>query len=392
MMTLTSCLPRMVLAACLCTTPAFAQPASPPTFETPARQAMIVEKTTGAILFQKAPDAPFPPASLAKLMTMEIVFDALAKGELTLDTTFRVSENAWRIGGAPSRTSTMFAAVRSEVPVSALVQGVIVQAANDAAIILAEGMAGTEESFAARMNERAGALGLTGSRFVNATGLPAEGQVVTVRDLPRLARHIETTYPDLYRTYAQGEFEWNGILQRNRNPLLPLEVGATGMATGYTEAAGYSLVGVASDAQTTTFLALGGLASAEERALEARRLLVWSRESFDRRTLFATGDVVALAQVFGGTAPNVRLVVGEELVAFTPKDRPGSVKASVVYEGPLDAPVAKGQAVGRIDVLVDGEVSVSHTLLAADDVSVGTFAARAFGAVQELAFGWIRAL
>lgn len=387
-----SCLSRALLAVCTAATPALAQPKSPQAFETTALQAMIVEKNTGAILFQKAPDAAFPPASLAKLMTMEIVFDALARGELKPETTFRVSENAWRTGGAPSRTSTMFAAVRSEVPVSALIQGVIVQAANDAAIVLAEGMAGTEESFAVRMNERAAALGLTGSRFVNATGLPAEGQVVTVQDLSRLARHIETTYPDLYRIYAQGEFEWNGILQRNRNPLLPLNIGATGMATGFTENSGYSLVGVASDAQTTIFLALGGMASAEERAREARRLLLWSRESFDRRALFAAGDVVASAQVFGGVAPNVRLVLGEELVAFAPKDRPGAVRASVVYDGPIDAPVTKGQAVGRIDVLVDGEVSISRVLLAADDVAVGTFSNRAFGAVQELAFGWIRSL
>ena len=360
--------------------------------ETSALQAIIVDGETGAVLFEKDADQTFPPASLAKLMTMELVFKALAEGTITPRTEYPVSEFSWRTGGAPSGTSTMFAEVRSSVPVDALMQGVIVQAANDAAIILAEGMEGTEAPFAQAMNIRAAELGLTSSRFVNATGLPAEGQVVTVRDLAKLARHIEATYPQQYRLYAQPEFEWNEILQRNRNPLLRLDIGATGMATGFTEASGYSLVGVTDQEGQKLFIALGGLESEAARAEESGRLLAWASEAFDRRTLFSAGETIGSALVYGGTRSEVPLVTDRELAAHVPKEAPESVKAVLIYDGPLRAPVAKGDRVGRIEVQLDGRTSVSHDLFAADDVPQGNFSSRAIGAVQELAFGWIRAL
>jgi len=203
-------------------------------YETRADTAFLIDAETGTILFSKEPDKLIPPASLAKLMTMEVVFHALKTGRLTLDDTFLVSENAWRTGGAMSGGSTMFAELGSSIRLEDLIQGVIVQSANDGCIIIAEGMAGSEENFAQFMTERARQIGLENSTFVNSTGLPADGQRVTARELVQLAQHIWAEYPEYYRYYAQPDFTWNNILQRNRNPLLPMNIGADGMKTGFT--------------------------------------------------------------------------------------------------------------------------------------------------------------
>lgn len=360
--------------------------------DTAARQAIVIDGDTGAVLFEQNADEPFPPASLAKLMTTELVFRALGDGLITPRTEYRVSEHAWRTGGAPSRTSTMFAEVRSNVPVEALVQGVIVQAANDAAIVLAEGMEGSEGAFAVAMNVRAAELGLTGSHFVNPTGLPADGQHVTARDLARLARHVRSSYPDLYEIYSQAEFTWNGILQRNRNPLLRLDIGATGIATGYAEGFGYALLGVAERDGAAFIVALGGAESDAIRTREARRLLVWAQESFERRTLFEEGEAVGSVNVYGGTRSTVPLVTADDLAAYVPKGSPEAVRAVLVYDGPLRAPVSRGDRIGAVEVRLNGKPSLTRPLYAAEDVPLGTFASRALGAVQELAFGWIRTL
>jgi D-alanyl-D-alanine carboxypeptidase (penicillin-binding protein 5/6) len=363
-------------------------------FETKARQAYLVEASTGAILLAKAPDEPFPPASLVKLMTMEVVFDALAGGRLRPDQTFRISENAWRTGGAPSGTSTMFAKVRSEVAVSDLVQGVIVQAANDGAIALAEGMAGSEAAFAQVMNERAQALGLDASRFSNATGLPAEGQAVTARDLVALARHIWRTYPDRYGIYAQPDFTWNGITQRNRNPLLRLEIGADGMGTGYTEVNGYSLLGVARSGDLRFFGVLAGLASEAERADEARALFEWASQSFQRTTAFRRGEVIGEADVYGGEKGAVTLKVAGPTSLLLPSAAvTGGVEPRIVYEGPLQAPVREGDQVASLEIWIGGTFSQSVPLYAAETVEQGSIYRRAADAVGALVTGlWRRIL
>ncbi|KQT60351.1 MULTISPECIES: D-alanyl-D-alanine carboxypeptidase family protein [unclassified Aureimonas] len=377
--------------AALVSAAAAADRASAPV-ETKARQALIVDGETGAVLFEKDAAAPFPPASLAKLMTMEVVFEALEAGKLSLDQTFPVSEHAWRTGGAPSGTSTMFAGLNSSVPLDALIRGTIVQAANDATIIIAEGMAGSEPGFAGLMNEAAKTLGLAGSHFVNPSGLPAEGQSVTARDLVTLARHIEEHHPNFYAIYAEPSFEWNKIFQRNRNPLLAMGIGATGMGTGYTEASGYSLMGVTDRAGRKTFLALGGLDSIKDRTEEARRLLDWSNDTFERAELFAAKTPFGAASVYGGVVSNVPVETHEPIVVYVPKEREDAVKAEFVYDGPLLAPVEAGQKIGRLSILIDGRESLSADLFAATAVEQGTFASRAMGAARELAFGWIRAL
>lgn len=358
---------------------------------TPARHALIVDLDTGTVLLEKDADTPFAPASLAKLATAEVVADALAAGEITPQTAFRVSETAWRTGGAPSRTATMFAAVRSEIPAEALLRGLTVQQANDAAIILAEGLAGTEAGFALRMNERATELGLSGSRFVNATGLPADGQRTTARDMAELAGAIVLA-TEVYPLYAEPEFEWNRILQRNRNPLLRADVGATGLATGFTEGEGFSIVGVTEQDGRRTAIVLAGLESDAVRSREAVRLLTWSAENFERRTLFDAGQTVAAAEVFGGVRGEVPLVLADDLDAFVPGDRADLVKARIRYDGPLEAPVEEGQPVGVVEIVVDGRVAISRELKAGAAVASGSFSDRAANAVRELAFGWVRSL
>ncbi|WAJ30922.1 D-alanyl-D-alanine carboxypeptidase family protein [Antarcticirhabdus aurantiaca] len=360
--------------------------------ETTAAQALIVDGETGAVLFEKDADTPFPPASLAKVMTMEVVFDAVAKGDLSLDRAFPVSEHAWRTGGAPSGTSTMFAALKSSVPVIDLVRGTIVQAANDATIILAEGMSGSEAGFAERMNERAAELGLTSSRFVNPSGLPADGQQVTARDLVRLGRHMEATYPDLYQIYRQPEFEWNKILQRNRNPLLRMDIGATGLTTGYTKESGYALLGATERDGRKTFLALSGLKSDADRSKEAKALLDWANQAFSRAVLFQPDEIVGQAAVYGGVAGSVGLVARAPVVAFVPTDEADRVSASIRYDGPVLAPVAAGDRVGQMVVMIDDKPSLSVDLYAASSVDQGSFTERATDALAELAFGWVRAL
>lgn len=384
-----------VLAVALVAFPASTPHAQTPpvaVLETPALQAIVLDGETGAVLFEKSADEPFPPASLAKLMTLELAFRALETGLVSPDTAYRVSENAWRTGGAPSRTSTMFAEVRSNVPVDALVRGVAIQQANDASIILAEGMEGTEGAFVQAMNERAAELGLASSRFVNATGLPAEGQQITARDIARLGRHLNLAYPAWYALFAEPEFTWNGIRQRNRNPLLGLNIGATGVATGFAEGAGYAILGSAEGDGRTTFVALGGLADERVRSREAARVLDWAKTTFDQRSLFAEGASVGRALVYGGTRPDVAVRTDREVVAMVPRNAPQLVSGAVVYDAPLRAPIAAGERVGQLEIRLAGRPSIVQDVFASEDVPEGTFTARALGAAQELAFGWIRAL
>lgn len=359
-------------------------------FETKAGQAFVVDAETGAVLLDKDADKPVPPASLAKLMTMELVFRALKSGELSPETTFKVSEHAWRTGGAPSGTSTMFAELKSEIRVADLIRAVIVQSANDGCIILAEGMAGSEAAFAERMTARARELGLEVSTFRNSTGLPAEGQVVTMRELVRLARHIWREYPDHYRIYSQLDFTWNGIFQRNRNPLLRMEIGADGMKTGYTEESGYAIVASAARGGRRVFAAMSGLESEAVRAEEARRVLDWAMNDFRHVELFGKGAPVGEAVIFGGARPSVKLRADGPVIVPAPSDAPDAVQARIVYEGPLVAPLEEGAPVGRLEVRIDGTVSIQRPLYAAETVERGALTTRAYDGAVELLTGWMR--
>ncbi len=359
-------------------------------FETKAAQAFMIDAETGTILFAKDPDAPIPPASLAKLMTMEVVFNAIKAGRYTLDDKFVVSENAWRTGGAGSGGSTMFAELKSEIRLEDLIQGVVVQSANDGCIIIAEGMAGSEENFAALMTERARELGLTQSVFKNSTGLPAEGQVVTARELVKLALHVFREYPDFYKYYSQPDFTWNKITQRNRNPLLTMDIGADGMKTGFTEESGYAIVGSVARDGKRLFVALSGMKSERERAEEARKILDWGMRAFQKTELFAAGETVGEAKVYGGAKSGVALKAEGPISIFVPITNRDRLTARIVYEGPVIAPVDEGTPVGSLRVSVGDTLSQETALYAAESVETGALHQRALDAVGELLVGWLR--
>ncbi|HWK66964.1 MAG TPA: D-alanyl-D-alanine carboxypeptidase family protein [Rhizobiaceae bacterium] len=365
-------------------------PAGAEPLETRAPQAFMVDAETGTILFAKNADKPFPPASLAKLMTMELTFQAIEAGRYTLDDTFVVSENAWRKGGAPSGGSTMFAALKSKIRLGDLIQGVVVQSANDGCIVIAEGIAGSEENFAAMMTERARALGLDTTVLKNSTGLPAEGQVMTARELTQLAVHIWREYPEFYKYYAQREFTWNKITQRNRNPLLALDIGADGMKTGFTEESGYAIVGSVSRNGRRVFATLSGMTSARERAEEARKLLDWGITGFERSEIFAGDEVIGQAQVYGGARPSVALKAQGPIAFLVPTASRDKVTARIVYEGPLVAPVAPGTKVGSLKVWVGDSLTQETPLYTAEAVGVGPLHSRALDAIGELLVGWLR--
>ncbi|WP_287066623.1 D-alanyl-D-alanine carboxypeptidase family protein [Mesorhizobium sp.] len=365
-------------------------PATAQLFETKAAQAFMIDAETGTVLFSKDADRPIQPASLAKLMTMEVVFNAIKSGRVTLDDTYVVSENAWRTGGAPSGTSTMFAQLKSTIRLQDLIQGVTVQAANDGCIIIAEGFAGSETNFATEMTERARQIGLEKSTFVNATGLPADGQQTTVRELALLALHIWREYPELYRYYGQKDFTWNKITQRNRNPLLAMDIGADGLAMGRSEASGFGIVGSVSQGGRRVIAAMSGLANDRERAEEARKLLDWGLRSFEKTEIFAKDEVVGEAQVFGGAKSGVALKAKAPVVIFLPIANRDKLTARIVYEGPVAAPVEGGQPVGALRVWIGDTLSQETPLFAAETVGVGSLPQRALDAAKELAVGWLR--
>jgi D-alanyl-D-alanine carboxypeptidase (penicillin-binding protein 5/6) len=365
-------------------------PAGAQLFETKAPQAYMIDAETGTVLFSKDPDKPISPASLAKLMTMEVVFNAVKSGRYSLDDTFAVSENAWRTGGAASRASTMFAAVRSQIRIEDLIKGVTVQLANDGCIILAEGMAGSEANFAQQMTERAREIGLEKSTFVNSTGLPAPGQTTSVRELAELGLHLWRTYPDFYQYYSLPEFTWNKILQRNRNPLIAMGFGADGLATGFTEGEGFAIVGSTNSGGRRLFAAMSGMASDRERSEEARKLLDWGMRAFEKTQIFAQDETVGEAQVFGGTKSHVQLVAQKPIAIFLPITNRERLVARVVYDGPISAPIDKGTPVGKLKVWIGDTLSQETPLYAAESVGVGSLQSRAFDAVKELAIGWLR--
>ena len=358
-------------------------------FETKAKQVYLIDAETGTVLFAKDENAVVPPASLAKLMTMEVVFDAIRKNELTLDTEFPVSEHAWRTGGAPSGTSTMFAALKSRVRVVDLIQGVTVQLANDACIILAEGMTGSEEAFAKRMTDRARELGLTGSVFHNATGLPDPQNKTNMRDMALLAQHIRANYPDLFKYYSQTEFEWNKILQRNRTPLISANVGVDGFATGFAEGFGFGMVATMQKDTRRVFLALGGLATDKERVEETRKILDWSMTAFERKRLFEAGDSVGEASVYGGAVSHVQLVTANAVDVLVPVNNPERLSAKVVYRWPLAMPVEAGKQAGTLKIW-SGERLLREVPVETNAAVVqGSLSTRAVDALQELLFFWL---
>lgn len=378
---------RLALSVCAVLL-VYAPPAVAQDFDTRATHAIIMDSRSGKVLFKKQPDEPIQPASMSKVMTMLMVFERLKAGRLKLTDKFRISEDAWRRGGAPSGSSTMYAELGSEVALSDLIQGVVVQSANDGAIAIAEGLAGSEERFAADMTARARELGLTVSTFKNATGLPAEGHVSSVRELARLTRYLIEVFPDYYKYYGQPEFTWNNIRQRNRNPLLGDYPGADGVKTGYIREAGYGLIGSAERNGRRLIVVLSGLQSSGARAEEAKRLLDFGFRLFRPVRLFAAGDTVGQARVWGGDASTVRIIAKQDITTLLSDEERATAEAQLVYKGPLVAPVRAGQQIGHVKVLTDGRLVTSAPVYARDSVGVTDSAwSKALDSALFMAFG-----
>jgi D-alanyl-D-alanine carboxypeptidase (penicillin-binding protein 5/6) len=378
-----------VLAAIAFITCFSAQPALAQVFSTAAKNAILIDADTNTVLFEKEADQAFPPASLAKLMTMEVVFNALKTGALKLTDTFVVSESAWKNGGANSGGSTMFAKLNSEIALEDLIQAVIIQSANDGCIIIAEGMAGSEIAFAGLMNERARALGLKGSNFTNSTGLPDPLQYVTARDLAKLAQHIISEYPEYFRFYSQESFTWNEITQRNRNPLLSMGIGADGMKTGFTEESGYSIVGTVKRGEQRLIAVLGGMKTMSERAEESRKMLDWGSRAFEKLTLYEAGEVIGEASVYGGEKSGVGVVGNRPVEIYLPLGFRDRLRAQITYTGPLIPPVEAGAQIATLKVWVGDKLSQETPLYAGESVERGGLQRRSLDALKELAIGWL---
>ena len=379
----------LTLLFLLATTLAAVSPAAAQRFETKAQNAFLIDYDTGTVLFDKGADERMPPASLAKLMTMAVVFRAIHEGRLKLDDEFVVSENAWRTGGAVAHGSTMFAKLGSSIRVEDLIRGAIIQSGNDSCIILAEGMAGTEATFAVLMNQEANRLGLTNSHFVNSTGLPGDNQYVTVRDLAKLAIHLIRDYPDLYPIFGETDFTWNKIFQRNRNPLLEMNIGADGLKTGHTDNAGYGIVGSAVQNGQRLVVVVAGTDSDKARAEESRKLLDWGFRAFEPVKLFGAGETIGEVGVFNGASGSVAVVGHGPVNLLLPVALIDQVKAEIVYQGPVVAPVEKGQEIGVVRFTTDEGLSKEQAVYAANDIGVGSFSQRALDGLEELLLGWL---
>jgi len=361
-----------------------------PNFQINASHAVLIDHESGTVLFEKSADDPWPPASLAKLMTMEIVFSEIKSGELKLDEELVVSVDAWRRGGAPAGGSTMFAPVHSRIPVVDLIQGVVVQSGNDACIVFAEAIAGSEDLFARMMTARAKELGLRSAHFRNSTGLPAPNQAISMRDLAKLASHLIRAYPEFYKYYGQPDFTWNKIRQANRNPLLEMSIGADGLKTGYIKESGYGLVGSAVQDGQRLIVVVHGAETAKDRANDAKRLLEWGFRNFESRKLFSTGVQIAQVRVFGGDSRYVPVVGKGEIHLLSPRGGGDKFVARVHYQGPIPAPVAKGDQIARLRVMRGDNIALEVPLYAAADIGEGSLVQRAIDSTTEMTGGWVR--
>jgi serine-type D-Ala-D-Ala carboxypeptidase (penicillin-binding protein 5/6) len=361
------------------------------TFQTSVPNALLLDPESDSILFEKSGDELVAPASLAKLMTLEFVFNEIKQGRIKLSDEYIISENAWRKGGAPSHGSTMFAAIHSRVKLDDLIHGIIVDSANDACIAIAEALAGNEAEFGAMLTKRAREIGLEKSTFTNSTGYSDPNLRVTVRELAQLARHIMQVYPDFYPYFAEREFTWNNIRQQNRNPLLAMGIGADGLKTGETAEAGANLVGSAVQDNFRLIVVATGARSEKERAEEARKLLDWGFHGFEARVLFAEGQTIGEAKVFGGDASYVPLVGPGTVRVMMPRNGSEHLMARIVYTGPVPAPISKGQSIGKLKVWRGENLALEVPLQAAEDVGIGGMSHRAMDGATELMIGLFRA-
>jgi D-alanyl-D-alanine carboxypeptidase (penicillin-binding protein 5/6) len=342
-----------------------------------ARHVAIMDGATGLLLYCDECETPMPPASMSKLMTVLLVAEHLAAGDMTLETNYTVSERAWR-QGAVSDGSHMFLELGSQASVRDLLTGVITVSANDACIVLAEGISGSEEAFVLEMNRRAQALGLTSARFRNTTGLPDPEHVISSADLARLARHLISAYPELYRLYSQPSFTYNNRTQQNRNPLLGAFAGADGVKTGHTNASGYGLVGSAALEGSRRIIVFNGTRSMAERRSEAQRLMSAAFHDFAAQRLYETCAEVGAAEVWLGGRESVPLVAQSDIIVGGPRSVQAGLSARIIYDGPVHAPIEEGAVVARLVVEGSGFETREYPLAAGARVGRANVFARAW--------------
>lgn len=346
-------------------------------FDTAARAAVIMDHRTGEILFAKRADEALPPASMSKLMTAFIVFEELKAGRLKMDDALPVSEKAWRTGG-----SKMFVKVGDRVKVSDLLRGMIVQSGNDACVVFAEALSGSEAAFAERMTRRAKEIGLTASSFRNATGLDEAGHLMSVHDLAVLAHLIIRDFPEQYKIYGEKNFTYAGIKQDNRNPLLQADVpGVDGVKTGHTDDSGYGLVVSAHRDGRRIIAVLQGLTNLRQRRTESELLLEYGFREFSEYQLFKPGETVVAAPVWLGAVATVPLVPAEVAAVTMRREQRKDLQVRAVYDAPIPAPVTKGQAIGRLEITVPGQPVRSVPLLAGADVATAGMLGRITGLI-----------
>lgn len=353
-----------------------------PGFDTNARAAWVYDMSTGSMLMEKNADQPLPPASMSKLMTIYMLFEALHEGRVAMDTQFPVSTKARQMKG-----STMFLNERDRPTVEQLIKGIIVLSGNDACVVVAEGLAGTEQAFARQMTERGRALGLTQSHFTNASGWPDPEHRMSAHDLGLLAQHLITDFPELYKNFAIEEYAFDNRApanRNNRNPLLGLGIGADGLKTGHTAEAGFGLVGSAVQGDRRIVFVLAGLDSEKARAEEAERIVNWAFRQFTMKTLVPKGETVAEAPVWLGASGRVALTTADGVRVLIPAGAAQGVTAEAVFNGPVEAPITAGQRLGDLVVTIPGAVESRLPLLAAVDVPRAGVLGRLRGAAQRL--------
>lgn len=366
-------------------------------FETAAKQALLLDFETRTILFERNADQSIHPAGLVKIMTAALAFRELKEGRLRLEQDMIASTDAWRRGGAVAGGPNMLITPNKVVKVGELLTGLVVGSANDAAIVLAENISGTEARFTEAMNAHARDLGLDGTRFANATGLgPGDNQRTTLRDMVNLSAYLIENYPESYAIFAQRDMPFGRNRQQSRNPLLTMEIGADGLLTGTTPAGTHQLVGSAMQEGRRLIVAVAGLETVQERALEARKLLEWGFRRFELRSLFPAGTRVGEATVYGGASGFVPLKVAEDLRLPVLRASQNQASLRIAYRGPVLAPIAEGQAIAKLEILVENRVIRTVPLVAAEAVPKGSVLARAQDAALELsrqgflkAFRWL---
>jgi serine-type D-Ala-D-Ala carboxypeptidase (penicillin-binding protein 5/6) len=348
--------------------PAPPSPAPGENFDTAARFALITEADTNTVLFSKNADARMEPASMGKLMTAYVVFSMLKEGRITLGDELPVSENAWKMGG-----SKMFVGIGGRVKIDDLVRGMVVQSGNDACVVLAEGLAGSEEAFVDLMNQKAQEIGIKHSHFANVTGLPDPNEWMTAQDLTTLGMHIINDFPEYYHYFSEKDFNFNNINQGNRNPLLYKNIGADGLKTGHTDESGYSLIGSVVRGDRRVIVVISGLASMKDRAAESERLVEWAFREFTNYKLFSAGDKIDDADVWLGRDSRVGLTVTKDLSVTLPRRSRHDMKVTVSYGSPIPAPIKQGDEIGKLTVTAPGTDTVERPLYAAAAVpAIGT--------------------